>query len=193
MKILMVLFIFSIFAATAGAVVWQSERRAAYDAQTEIAQAETEGIVAQAESQSEIAGYEASVDLAGINAQLEIAKLQMEIAKLDALIESEKVQAMLAQAGVDLAQINADLERARAERQRMWLMLILPGLAAIVIVVVALVVLVVVLRRPARMPSYPMITMRTDREIVPVRARPGVIAVTLVGTRKNVDHYEVRK
>lgn len=192
MKSVAALFILIVFAVTAGAVAWQGERRAAYDAQTEIAQAEAGGDIAMYESQAEIAGYQASVDLAGIAAQLEIARLEMEMTKLDALMESEKIQAALAQTNALLTQSEVDLEMAKMERQRMWLMLALPSLAAIVVVCVTLVVLVVLFRRPVVRVQYPQMREQAEcREIVK-QAPVGVILTTKVERREGVDVYAVR-
>lgn len=162
------------------------------ESETAIAQAETDGIIAQAESQAEIAGYEASVDLAGIRAELEIARLQLETNRLANLIESEKVQAALAQTNAMLTQSAVDLEKAKLERQRMWMMLALPSLAVILVVCVVLVVMVVVLRRPVVRVRYPEVTERvTSREIVK-QAPVGVILATKVERREGVDVYAVR-
>jgi hypothetical protein len=193
MRLLGVTFLFiGVFMVTAGAVAWQSERVALYESQTEIAQSQTEGIVAQAESRAEIAGYQSSVDLAGINAGLEIARLQMEITKLDSLIESEKIQAALAQTNALLTLANLEIEKAKTERARMWVMVVISSMAIILAVFVVMFFLVVLLRRPLA-PIYPRITMNTpSREIVPSQPNPHVIAVAMVGRRNNVDHYERR-
>lgn len=194
MKILIALFVLAVLGVTAGAVL-AADRGAMYSSQTAVAQANTEGIVAQAVSQSQIAGYEASVDLAGITAQLEIARLQFETTRLATLIESEKIQAALAQTNAMLTQSAVDLEKAKLERTRMWMMLVIPALATIVIVVIAMAVMVVYLRRPAVVPNYPRVitAYAPTREIVTVPVRPGVIVATLVGTKQKADYYEVRR
>jgi hypothetical protein len=189
---LIAIFLIFVVVVTAGAVIYGSDRGAMYDSQTAVAQAETAGIVAQAESQSQIAGYEASVDVAAITAQLEIARLQFETTRLANLIESEKIQAMMAQTNAMLTQSAIDLEAAKAQRQQMWMLLIVPSMAAIVVVVVALVVLVAVLRRPVAAPNYPRITV--SRDIVPVHPNvTGIVLSTRVNKKQHADYCEVSR
>lgn len=197
MRLLIGLFLIAvfIFAVTGGAVL-AADRQAMYKSQTEIAQAETEGVVAQAVSQSQIAGYEASVDLAGIAAQLEITRIQMEITRLANLIESEKIQAALAQTQAQLTQSAIDLEKAKMERQWLWMVLVVPALilATVFVVAVVMVVLVAVLRRPAVVPYYPRITERTQtRDIVTVQSQTGAIMANWIEPKRKVYEYVERR
>lgn len=179
MKALIALFILVVLGMTAAAIGVKS---AQYESETAVVQANTQGVVAQAESQAEIAGYQAATTIAEITGQLELARMEAETTRLGYQVELAKVQA-------NLAQISADLENAQADRQRLWMMLILPSLAAIAVVVVALVVLVAVLKHPA---AYPRITT-VSREIVP--AHPGVVGVVLatkVTKKQDADYFSVR-
>ncbi len=124
MKALLLLLALVIIGVTAVAVGVKS---AQYESETAVAQAQSDGIIAQAQSQSEVAIAQASVDLAALTTQLELARMELESTRLANQVEMTLVNALLDQS-------KAALEQARAELQRLWMMLILPGLAAIVIV-----------------------------------------------------------
>jgi hypothetical protein len=179
MKFLTILIIAIILAVTAIAVTQEASQRSAA---TQIATTQSETQIALAESRKAIAGFQAAATIAEITGKLELARMQAETTRLGYQVE-------LAQVNTALAQISADLERAQADRQRLWMMLILPSLATIAVIFVALVILVAVLKRPA---AYPRITT-VSREIVP--AHPGVVGVVLatkVTKKQDADYFSVR-
>lgn len=178
MKFLTILIIAIILAVTAIAVTQEASQRSAA---TQIATTQSETQIALAESRKAIAGFQAAATIAEITGKLELARMQAETTRLGYQVELAKVNTAL-------AQISADLERAQADRQRLWMMLILPSLATIAVIFVALVILVAVLKRPA----YPRITT-VSREIVP--AHPGVVGVVLatkVTKKQDADYFSVR-